>query len=73
MNTIEWLEEKIKISFGVELTSLRGFFVQAKEMHKIELGKTWDSALDKYEVRAGNYMRAFEDFDDYYQETFKKD
>jgi len=35
--SIEWLEEKLKISFGVELTSLRGFFVQAKEMHKQEM------------------------------------
>ena len=38
-----------------------------RKQHK----KTWDSALDKYEVRAGNYMRAYEDFDDYY-EQFKK-
>ena len=46
---------------------------QAKEMEKQEHGKTWDAALSKYEVRAGNYMRAYEDFDDYYDETFKKD
>ena len=43
---------------------------QAKEMEKQQHGKTWDTALDKYEVRAGNYMRAYEDFDDYFAETY---
>ena len=42
-------------------------------MEKEQHGKTWDTALDKYEVRAGNYMRAYEDFDEYYNETFKSD
>jgi hypothetical protein len=46
---------------------------QAKEMEKEQHGKTWDTALDKYEVRAGNYMRAYEDFDEYYNETFKSE
>jgi hypothetical protein len=40
------------------------------EVEKKQHGKTWDTALDKYEVRAGNYMRAYEDFDDYYSETY---
>jgi hypothetical protein len=43
------------------------------EMEKEQHGKTWDTALDKYEVRAGNYMRAYEDFDEYYNETFKSE
>jgi hypothetical protein len=46
---------------------------KAKEMEKEQHGKTWDTALDKYEVRAGNYMRAYEDFDEYYNETFKSE
>ena len=40
------------------------------ELERIQHGKTWDIALDKYEVRAGNYMRAYEDFDDYFVETY---
>lgn len=43
----------------------------AKEMEREQHSKTWDAALSKYEVRAGNYMRAYEDFDDYYNETYK--
>ena len=39
-------------------------------MEEKQHGKTWDAALDKYEVRAGNYMRAYEDFDDYFAETY---
>jgi hypothetical protein len=69
MTSIEWLISKL----GISETTHKKLFEQAKEMHKAEHGKTWDAALDKYEVRAGNYMRAYEDFDDYYQETFKKD
>jgi NADH:ubiquinone oxidoreductase subunit 3 (subunit A) len=39
---VEWLEEKLKISFGDEIKPLRGFFVQAKEMEKEQI-------LDAYE------------------------
>jgi hypothetical protein len=45
---------------------------QAKKMQKQEHGKTWDAALSKYEIRASNYMRAYEDFDDYYDEQLKQ-
>jgi hypothetical protein len=76
MTSIEWLIEEM-LSKGyfkesVTLTNIDHLQYKAEEMHKIELGKTWDAALDKYEVRAGNYMRAYEDFDDYYDEQFKK-
>jgi hypothetical protein len=74
MTSIEWLWEQIDgiIPYQDIKTSqlFNGVLEQAKEMHKAEHGKTWDVALDKYEVRAGNYMRAYEDFDDYFQETF---
>jgi len=44
----------------------------ALQMERLQHSQTWDAALDNYEVRAGNYMRAYEDFDDYY-EQFKQD
>lgn len=73
---VEWLLEELRgpyvkgdfIFNGVITSEL---IEQAKEMEKEQHGKTWDTALDKYEVRAGNYMRAYEDFDEYYNETFK--
>ena len=70
---VQWLEKKL-INIPIELHDYYvNIFEQAKEMEKQQHGKTWDTALDKYEVRAGNYMRAYEDFDEYYNETFKSE
>jgi hypothetical protein len=73
---VEWLvEEMFKQGYlndkPLTVINIEYFVKQAKEMEKEQHGKTWDTALDKYEVRAGNYMRAYEDFDEYYNETFK--
>jgi hypothetical protein len=38
-----------------------------KEQH----GNTWNAALKAYHERGGVYVRAFTDFDDYYNETFE--
>ena len=56
---------------SVTLTNIDHLQYKAEEMHKAELGKTWDAALDAGQSRAWNVMRAYTDFDDYYQETFK--
>ena len=69
---VEWLVETFNIT-NVDLSHHKLIIDQAKEMEKQQHGKTWDTALDKYEVRAGNYMRAYEDFDEYYNETFKSE
>jgi hypothetical protein len=69
--SIEWLIQEVEpYGTGKFRDLFKEVIEQAKKMHKAEHGKTWDTALDKYEVRAGNYMRAYEDFDDYFQETF---
>ena len=83
MTAVEWLIDSIEglekswveniIDTDEYFTNIEWVKIKAKEMEKQEHGKTWDAALSKYEVRAGNYMRAYEDFDDYYDETFKKD
>jgi hypothetical protein len=65
---IEWYTSKLE-ELDIEVPYM--VYAEAKEMEKEQHGNTWDTALDKYEVRAGNYMRAYEDFDDYYNETFK--
>ena len=66
---VEWLLDRIE---DVDNTPeiCEQIKVQAKKMERVQHGKTWDTALDKYEVRAGNYMRAYEDFDDYFAETY---
>jgi hypothetical protein len=75
---VEWLvEEMFKQGYlndkPLTIKNIERFVEQAKEMEKKQHGNTWDTALDKYEVRAGNYMRAYEDFDEYYKETFKSE
>jgi len=43
---------------------------QAKAMHRNEHGQTWDDSLDNLKARGMNEMRAYTDFDGYYNETF---
>ena len=45
-------------------------FEQAKSMHREEQGKTWDAAMDNFKARGENYVRAYGDFDDYYNKTY---
>lgn len=71
MTSIDWLFEKLWEEPKDKLTWY-SIFNQAIDMHKKEHGDTWDAALLQGSKRAGNFMRAYEDFDDYYQETFKK-
>lgn len=44
---------------------------KAKEMEKQQLGECWDAALDAYERRAGVWVRASADFDEYFEDRFK--
>ena len=46
---------------------------QAKEMAKEQHAATWDTAMDKLNARGGNIVRAWVDFDDYYNETYEND
>ena len=62
-SAVDFLHSKILFNIGLDdndILELREFVRQAKELEKIQHGHTWDAALDKYEVRAGNYMRAYE-------------
>jgi peptidyl-tRNA hydrolase len=85
MTSIEWLDEQLQDTMHIQYgysDGVRKIVIPideymrlkqiAKEMQKDEHSKTWDTALDRYEVRAGNYMRAYEDFDDYYQENYNQ-
>jgi len=62
---VEWLANK----WAIQGTLYNSDIKQALQMERLQHSQTWDAALDKYEVRAGNYMRAYEDFDDYYEQN----
>jgi uncharacterized protein YllA (UPF0747 family) len=42
---------------------------EAKAMEKEQMMKTWTKAIDQTQERAWNVIRAYDDFDDYYNET----
>lgn len=44
---------------------------QAKARHKEEHGQTWDKSMENFEARGRNEMRAWVDFDEYYEETYE--
>jgi hypothetical protein len=47
-------------------------FNKAKEKHKVEHGNTWDSAINAHDARGHVNSRSYSDFDEYYENTFKK-
>jgi hypothetical protein len=69
---VEWLIDRIE---DVDLTAemFERIKQQAKEMEKKQHGETWDSALKAGEDRAWNVMRAYGDFDDYWDKLNKQD
>ena len=73
--SIEWLEnelaDKLKsIVLNKDYILMESLFNKAKEMEKKQHSRTWDAALDAYEKRGHVYVRAWEDFDEYYNEKF---
>jgi hypothetical protein len=77
---VEWLAEKtfnqielLKHSCISEeqfLNNMLIFREQAKEIEKEQHAKTWDKSMDNLDMRGGNIVRAWEDFDEYYNETY---
>jgi vacuolar-type H+-ATPase subunit H len=72
MTSIEWLIKELytEMNMSGDGRVLDEILEEAKEMQRQEHSKTWDEALRIFEARGHNFVRAWEDFDDYYQETF---
>jgi hypothetical protein len=74
-SSVEWLVRKLSTELIGEIPlhrwdEIREVVQQAKAMHKEEIAKTWDYSLDNLKARGMNEMRAYTDFDEYYNETF---
>jgi hypothetical protein len=68
---VEYLEERLILSFGDELTPLRGFFVIAKEMEKKQITDAWLSAW-KDSMLNPLSDDCYQDLaEEYYVDTFK--
>ena len=84
-SSVEWfidqLEEKGKayaetvgvrtVNICIDVSEYMELKQQAKAMHKEEHGQTWDKSMENFEARGRNEMRAWVDFDEYYNETYE--
>lgn len=69
MTAVNWLLEELKkVHHPTE-----AMITYAKKLEREQHGKTWDAALIENSKRGGNEVRTFDYFDDYYDETYKKD
>lgn len=67
--SIEWLIEEIgKLNNGQPTEAT---IMYAKKLHRQELSKTWDESMRNLDARGGNIVRAWDDFDDWYWETYE--
>ena len=76
---IEQLEEKgylretpsiRNVQLNIDTSDYMELKVQAKEMEKQQHATTWDKSMDNLDARGGNIVRAWVDFDEYYNETY---
>ena len=68
MTAINWLIEELKkVHHPTE-----AMIMYAKKLEREQHGKTWDAALDAGQSRAWTVMRAYSDFDEWYDETYNK-
>ena len=69
---VEWLKDKLPSIFIDDKNGFyRKLFDQALAMEREQHGTTWDDALKQVEKRTV-WARAMCDFDEYYEETYKK-
>ena len=74
-SAVDFLHSKILLRIGLDdndILELRELVNLAKKLEKQQLMKTWTKAIDQTQERAWNVVRAYDDFDDYYEQTFKK-
>ena len=65
-SSVEWLQA-IELERDLTLADWN----KAKAMHKEEHGQTWDKSMENFEARGRNEMRAWVDFDEYYEQTYE--
>ena len=70
---VEWLEDQL----NPDIKTMQGNIIQdlleqAKSIEKNQMMNTWTKAIDQTQERAWNIVRAYDDFDDYYEENYGK-
>jgi hypothetical protein len=63
MTSIDWLLQELeKFNHPTE-----AMIMYAKKLHRQEHIKTWDESMRNLDVRGGNIVRAWDDFDEHYE------
>jgi hypothetical protein len=75
---VEFLGHELNVKLFYDISpelweQVNEIFKQAKAMEKEQMMKTWTKAIDQTQERAWNVVRAYDDFDDYYNETYGGD
>ena len=68
---VEWVVKQL-LNAEPNVLEWQKYLIEGKAMEKEQHGHTWDIALLQKDLRGGNVMRAWEDFDEYYQEHYGK-
>ena len=74
-SAVDFLHSKILLRIGLDdndILELRELVNLAKEIENKQHGETWDASIKNYKLRGGNEMRAWEDFDEHYNEKYNK-
>ena len=74
-SAVDFLHSKILFNIGLDdndISKLRELVKIAKKLERKQHSQTWDEALRIFEARGHNFVRAWEDFEEWY-EKFKQD
>jgi hypothetical protein len=69
--SVEWLFSQIPFEWSSSRAAFEAL-QQAKEMEKEQHGRTWDSAIKAHDDRGHVHARSIVDFDEWYEQQFKK-
>lgn len=69
MTAVEWLANQVEDFLGLLPVDM---IEKARELEKQQHGSTWDAAIKAHDDRGHVHARSIVDFDEYYQETYKK-
>jgi len=68
---VEWLFSQIPFEWSSSKSAFEAL-QQGKEMEKEQHGVTWDSAIKAHDNRGHVHSRSIVDFDEWYEQQFKK-
>ena len=69
VTAVEWFANQVEDFLGLLPVDI---IEKAKELEKQQHGSTWDAAIQAHDDRGHVHARSLVDFDEYYQETYKK-